>query len=236
VPGLIAMFGVLYLTLHLGLTSAYLLWLYHRDPVAFPVIRTTLLAATALSVVVFVLYPTAPPRMAGMGIVDTVTSNHVDLNHGLIRAFYNPFAAIPSLHFGWALVIGLSLYRHSQSLTGKIGGGAYPIIVLTIIIATGNHFVLDALAGAAVVGAGYLLPVTARNVTARRVAAKPTAQRRNSASTRATGSLTGSAPNSWPWTTAFAARRCPSTCPSNAGDGQLRAGSRGRCTPRDLRR
>jgi PAP2 superfamily len=151
VPGLIGTLGVLYLTLHLGVTGAYLIWLYRRDPVAFPVVRTTLLIATALSVAIFVLYPTAPPRMAGIGLADTVSGGHVDLNRGLLPAFYNPFAAIPSLHFGYALVVGVSLSRHSRRLAGRVAGALYPAVVVVVIVATGNHFLLDAAAGAVVV-------------------------------------------------------------------------------------
>lgn len=162
VPGLLGMLSVSYLTLHLGVTAAYLVWLYRRDPIAFPLARTTLLIATALSVAIFVLYPTAPPRMAGVGIADTVSGNHVDLNRGLLHAFYNPFAAIPSLHFGYALVVGTGLYRHGQRWATRITGVLYPLLVLGVIVATGNHFLIDAAAGAAIVALALVAAVGLR--------------------------------------------------------------------------
>jgi hypothetical protein len=156
IPGMLRLFGVLYLTLHLGLTGLCLFWLYRRRPSAFAFVRTTLLIATVISLVIFALYPTAPPRMAGVGIADTVSGAHFDLNHGLVKLFYNPFAAVPSLHFGYALIVGLSAARQVRSRLARLAAGGYPALVLAIIVTTGNHFIVDAVAGALVAGAAAL--------------------------------------------------------------------------------
>jgi hypothetical protein len=97
-PGLTSLLDVAYLTLHLAVTAAVLLWLHRRHAAAFPFVRTTLLLASGLALVGFLAYPTAPPRLAGVGIVDTVSSGRVDLNRGLISSVYNPYAAVPSMH------------------------------------------------------------------------------------------------------------------------------------------
>jgi len=151
IPGALPVLGALYLTMHLGFTGGHLVWLYRRRPNTYPVVRTMLIVSTVLSLVVFVLYPTAPPRMAGLGIVDTVSGQHFNLNSGLVKLFYNPFAAVPSMHFGYALIIGTSLVCVSRTLVAKLSGIAYPLLVLFIIVVTGNHFFLDAVAGAIVV-------------------------------------------------------------------------------------
>ena len=109
VPGLIGTLGFLYLTLHLTVTGSYLLWLHRRRPAAFPLVRTALLIASGLAVIGYVAFPTAPPRLAGLGIADTISGGHVDLNHGLVSSLYNPFAAVPSMHIGYAVVVGASL-------------------------------------------------------------------------------------------------------------------------------
>jgi hypothetical protein len=88
-----------YLTLHLAVTVAVLLWLHRRRPEAFPLVRTTLVIASGLALGGYLVYPTAPPRTAGIGIADTVSSGHVDLNTGLVSSLYNPYAAVPSMHF-----------------------------------------------------------------------------------------------------------------------------------------
>jgi cytochrome bd-type quinol oxidase subunit 2 len=89
-PGLTSLLGTAYLTLHLAVTAGLLLWLHQRRPDVFPFVRTTLLLASGLSLIGFLVYPTAPPRLAGIGIVDTVSDGHVDLNKGLVSSLYNP--------------------------------------------------------------------------------------------------------------------------------------------------
>jgi hypothetical protein len=155
IPHLVPLLGVAYLTLHLAVTAGLLLWVHQRQPLAFPLVRNTLLAATAISVIGFVVFPTAPPRLAGVGVSDTVSGDHIDLNSGLVSSLYNPFAAIPSMHFGYALIVGVVLARLAASPGGRIAGFAYAPFVLLVIVATGNHFLLDALIGGGVAVVGY---------------------------------------------------------------------------------
>jgi PAP2 superfamily len=163
-PGLTSLLGISYLTLHLGVTAALLLWLHRRRPAAFPRVRTTLLLASGLSLIGFLIYPTAPPRLAGIDIADTVSNGHVDLNHGLVSALYNPYAAVPSMHVGYALIVAATLLRHGRHLVVRTLGALYPPFVLLVIVATGNHFFFDAAAGAlvAVVAAAAAAPLTRR--------------------------------------------------------------------------
>jgi len=157
VPGLTGLFGVAYLTLHLTVTAGVLLWLHRRRPEGFPFVRTALLLASGLALVGFLLYPTAPPRLAGVGIVDTVSGRHVDLNRGLVSSLYNPYAALPSMHIGYALIVAAGLLRHGRRLHVRAIGALYPPFVLLVIVATGNHFFLDAAAGALVAGLAVAL-------------------------------------------------------------------------------
>lgn len=160
-PGLIGALGILYLTLHLAVTGGYLLWLHRRRPAAFPVVRTALLIGSALALIGFVAFPTAPPRLAALGIADTISGGHVDLNHGLVSALYNPFAAVPSMHVGYAVIVAASLIRHGARPALRLLGALYPLVVLLVIVATGNHFLIDALAGVTVAAlAGAAAAVT----------------------------------------------------------------------------
>jgi hypothetical protein len=156
VPGLIGTLGFAYLTLHLTVTGALLLWLHCRRPAAFPLVRTTLLLASAFAVVGYLVFPTAPPRLSGVGIADTVSRGSVDLNAGLVSSFYNPFAAVPSMHVGYALIVSASLARYAPHRITRLVGIAYPPFVLFVIVATGNHFLADAAAGAAVAAVALL--------------------------------------------------------------------------------
>jgi len=168
-PGVTSLLGVAYLTLHLTVTAGVLLWLHRRRPEGFAFARTALLLASALSLVGFLVYPTAPPRLAGIGILDTVSGRHVDLNRGLVSSLYNPYAAVPSMHVGYALIVAAALLRHGRHLLVRALGALYPPFVLLVIVATGNHFFLDAAAGALVAGLAAALgarltygPATAR--------------------------------------------------------------------------
>jgi PAP2 superfamily len=162
VPGLTGLLGAAYLTLHLAVTAGLLLWLHQRRPAAFPFVRTTLLLASGLALVGFLVYPTAPPRLAGVGLVDTVSGGRVDLNHGLVSSLYNPDAAVPSMHIGYALVVGASVLRYARSHLAHLAGAIYPPFVLLVVVATGNHFFFDAVTGAITVAlaAGAALLIT----------------------------------------------------------------------------
>ncbi|MCP9487233.1 MAG: phosphatase PAP2 family protein [Gaiellaceae bacterium MAG52_C11] len=156
VPGLAGLLGVAYLALHLVLTPAVLVWVYraHRD--RFPLVRTTLVVSTALALVGYVVYPAAPPRLADLGFTDTVSEGaHLNLSSDLLGSFYNPIAAVPSLHFGYALLVGGAVAWLARRRALRLVGAVYPAVMLFIIVATGNHFLLDAVAGGAVVLAGW---------------------------------------------------------------------------------
>jgi hypothetical protein len=154
VPVLMPALGALYMTLHAGATILLLVWLYRRRRDVFPFARNALIAATALALVVHIAFPTAPPRLIGL-TADAVTDRtHINLNSHVLGALYNPIAAMPSLHFGYALLVGLVVAKFARSIVSRILGLLYPGLVLFVIVATGNHYILDAVAGAAVMVAG----------------------------------------------------------------------------------
>ena len=121
-------------------------------------VRTTLVTATALALVGYVLYPAAPPRLAGLGFSDTVTTHAgINLSSDVLGTLYNPFAAVPSLHFGYALIVGVALATLAKRRVVRVAGALYPLAMLLVIVGTGNHFVFDAALGAVVVLAGWLV-------------------------------------------------------------------------------
>jgi len=148
IPGLEGLLGVAYLTLHLATTVAVLLWLHERRPDAFPLVRTALLIASGLALVGFLAFPTAPPRLAGIGVADTVSNAHIDLNTGLASSVYNRYAAVPSMHVGYAFIVAASVFLYSRRALIRVLALLYPPFVLLVVVATGNHFFFDAAAGA----------------------------------------------------------------------------------------
>jgi hypothetical protein len=157
-PGLPTLLGIAYLALHFVGTGVFLVWLHRTHRGYFPIVRNTLIGATAVALAIYILYPVAPPRLANLGFVDTVSHNaKVNLSSDLLGSLYNPFAAVPSLHFGYALLVGVALAKLSYSRLGRIIGWSYPALMLIIIVGTGNHFFFDAAGGALAIGVGYAL-------------------------------------------------------------------------------
>jgi len=147
----------MYATLHYLVTPLVLIWMWrsHRD--AYPRARTTLAVATVIGLVGFSLLPVAPPRMLP-GFVDTMAqyagtgwwSTDASAPRG-VGSFTNQFAAMPSLHVGWALWCGWQMVRFGKHLITRISGVLYPALITLVVVATGNHYLLDAFAGIGVV-------------------------------------------------------------------------------------
>lgn len=127
-----------------------LIWLAWRRRGAYRLFRTALLCSIALAGVVHLLYPVAPPRLVGgLGISDWVglSGGHDTGSFAGIR--FNPYAAMPSMHVGWSLLVGLMAWN---VLPGRwrVLGVVHPAMMTIAVTATGNHYLLDALGGAAV--------------------------------------------------------------------------------------
>jgi len=151
-PVLPMLLGLAYMSLHFAATAAMLVWVHRNRREHFALVRTTLVVSTAVSLAIYVLYPAAPPRLAGLGFSDTVTDQaHVNLSSDALGSLYNPFAAVPSLHFGYALIVGAAVYALARRPWMRAIGALYPPFMLFTIVATGNHFFFDAAAGGLVV-------------------------------------------------------------------------------------
>jgi membrane-associated phospholipid phosphatase len=133
-----------------------LLFVYLRRNWAFTRLRNTLLLANLIGLVGFVLMPTAPPRMfPELGFVDTLAGFGINHDSAIVRNDANPYAAMPSLHAADALIVGVGLFLVVRSRWRYLWL-LWPVWVWFSVIATGNHFWLDILAGivvAAVAGA-----------------------------------------------------------------------------------
>jgi hypothetical protein len=156
-PAVPMLLGFAYMSLHFGATASVLVWVHRRHRDRFPLVRTTLIVSTAISLAIYILYPAAPPRLAGIGFADTVTEKAgINLSSDALGSLYNPFAAVPSLHFGYALLVGVTVAVLARRRWVRWLGAAYPPFMLFTIVATGNHFIFDAAAGGLVVVIAYL--------------------------------------------------------------------------------
>lgn len=146
-PRLVHALNAGYAVLNVSLSVGWLLRLYARRDAGFQRERRAAVAAFTGALPVFLLLPTAPPRTLD-GFVDTLAAGGVDIEHPFLVRFYNPIAAMPSHHLAFAVVTGTGLARRTRGVQ-RAGWAAYAPLVALVVVATGNHFVLDVLAGAA---------------------------------------------------------------------------------------
>ncbi|MGJ5946166.1 bifunctional glycosyltransferase 87/phosphatase PAP2 family protein [Streptomyces neyagawaensis] len=153
-------FDFYYTSFHFVAPLTVLGILYWRRPADYRWARTALGFTTLLALVGFFFYPLAPPRlMPGLGIIDTIhgVQDFSKPDYGTLTQLANQYAAMPSLHFGWSLWCGLTIAIVAPRWWMKALGLLHPTFTVAAIVATGNHWVLDAVGGAAVVGAGFAL-------------------------------------------------------------------------------
>ncbi|MGW6541361.1 bifunctional glycosyltransferase 87/phosphatase PAP2 family protein [Streptomyces massasporeus] len=163
-----------YTSFHFMVPLAVLAVLYRRRPGDYRWARSALGFATLLALVGFWLYPLAPPRlMPTLGFIDTVhgVQDFSQPDYGTLTALTNQYAAMPSLHFGWSLWCGVVIAVLATRWWLKALGLLHPLLTLASIVATANHWVLDAAGGAVVIAAGFGITYLLQGPRARTVAA-----------------------------------------------------------------
>jgi hypothetical protein len=139
-----------YATLHFIVTLGVLVWLFRSHPGRYAATRLVLFATTGVALVGYYLYPLAPPRlMNGGDFVDTVMVHQTwgSMASGDLKHMSNQYAAMPSMHIGWSLWCGLTVFALASVPWVRVLGLLYPAATLLVIVATANHFWLDAVGG-----------------------------------------------------------------------------------------
>lgn len=156
----IELWNVFYGTFHFVVTIVALVLLFRRFPDRYPRWRNTLAFTTALALIGFATYPLLPPRLlpASYGYVDTLRAygSLWSFESGAVNKLSNQYAAMPSLHFAWAVWSSLVLVPILRRPWAKALAAVYPVATLFAIVVTGNHYILDAAGGAAALGVGAL--------------------------------------------------------------------------------
>jgi hypothetical protein len=145
----------LYLNVQTTVTLGGMLWVYIRHNERYGFVRNMFFVAFLFACILYVVVPTAPPRLmpSDYGFHDSV-ADYSGPRKFIWDAFANPYAAMPSMHVGFALMIGLSIASLTRFRPLRAVWVAYPAVILFVVVATGNHFWLDAAAGAAVAAIG----------------------------------------------------------------------------------
>ena len=141
----------MYVNSHFVITTTFLTWLYLRRNDAYYYVRNMFMVAMGLALVLYVAYPTAPPRfMTELGFTDSVAGFVGESASNGANLLYNPYAAVPSMHVAFALMIGIPAVMLVRNRVLKGIWGVYPAVVTFVVLVTANHFWLDAVFGAMV--------------------------------------------------------------------------------------
>lgn len=138
----------IYIWGHWPVVIGTLVWLIVRRPKTYSVYRNAFLISGFVAMFVFALYPVAPPRLLpGFDVVDTVTEQSRSYRVLQPPSLTNPYAAMPSLHFGWNLLMGIAIVREARLRPFRIFGYIMPAMMFIGIVLTANHYLLDGIAG-----------------------------------------------------------------------------------------
>ncbi len=148
-----------YLNAHYFVTIGALLFIYLRRNDSFYFVRNMFMIAMAIALVGYALYPTAPPRlMPEWGFTDSISQFlGTTVDYGPEKAFLNFYAAVPSMHVCFAIMVGWPMAKLVASRPAKIAWSLYPLFTTFVVVATGNHYLTDAFLGAVTAGASALL-------------------------------------------------------------------------------
>src|ERR687894_1972660 len=141
----------MYVNSHFVVTTTFLIWLYIARNHAFYFVRNMFLVAMSLALVGYMAYPTAPPRfMPEWGFSDSVATFVGEGAENSANALYNPYAAVPSMHVAFALMIAVPAFFLVRNRVLKAFWAIYPALVTFVVMVTANHFWMDAALGALV--------------------------------------------------------------------------------------
>jgi hypothetical protein len=158
-----------YIAAQLLVVPGALIFLYHRSRPVYYKLRNTILATWLISIPIYAAFPVAPPRLADMGMVDTITEQTgFAMDSALTTKFYNELAAVPSLHVGFAVVVGIALAAGLRNPIARTAALLWGPVIALAVVATGNHYVFDIAAGLVVSAAGYGVGTVAARASSRR--------------------------------------------------------------------
>ena len=149
-----------YLNAHYFVTLGALVFIYLRRNDSFYFVRNMFMIAMAIALVGYTVYPTAPPRlMPEWGFTDSIAqfmgTPHVE--SGPTSALLNFYAAVPSMHVCFAILVGIPMARLVKRWPAKLAWRLYPLLITFVVVATGNHYLTDVFLGALTAGAAALL-------------------------------------------------------------------------------
>lgn len=154
----------IYLWAHLPVLIIGAIWVYLRNRQRYRVYRNALLISAVIGLLFYAFFPVAPPRLLPeWGFVDTVALLNPE-NYNLQPGFLvNHYAAVPSLHVGWALLVGVALFNVDHSVPVRVFAVLLPLAMFFSVVLTANHFIFDIIVGAVIVLAAIAVAFVMEN-------------------------------------------------------------------------
>ena len=149
----------IYMNSQFAVVLGFFFWLYVFRNESFYFVRNMFMISMGLALIGYALYPTAPPRLfPEYGFVDTINDfSNVNHDSALVKVFINPYAAVPSMHCAFALMVGVTAAKLSRHWYTRALWSLWPALVVWVVIVTGNHYWADAALGALAAAASALL-------------------------------------------------------------------------------
>ena len=157
VPFLTTLSNWVYIWLHWPVIIVSLIWLHHARAYEYLILRNAMFLSGAVGLIIFTTFPVAPPRLIGAGFVDTVTDLSTSYRVLQPPNLVNKYAAVPSLHVGWNLLVGLVVFRATTNRMVRVLAVVTPLLMTIAVMTTANHYLIDAVLGAAIALAGLLV-------------------------------------------------------------------------------
>jgi membrane-associated phospholipid phosphatase len=147
----------IYIWGHWPVIITTLVWLLLKNRTVFVRLRNAMMISGGIGMVIFALYPVMPPRLLDLGLVDTVTRSSESYRVLQPPMFTNQYAAMPSLHVGWDLLVGMAIVAAATSVWLRTVGFIMPVLMTLAVVLTANHYLLDVVAGIALVLVAHVI-------------------------------------------------------------------------------
>jgi hypothetical protein len=147
----------IYIWGHWPLITITLFWLFLSQRGEYQLLRNAMFISGGIGLIIFMIYPVAPPRLLDDVVVDTIAMYSESYRILQPPDLVNKYAAVPSLHVGWNLLIGIFIYRNSSFMVLRLFAILSPILMAIAVITTGNHFFIDGFVGSGVALTGYAI-------------------------------------------------------------------------------
>jgi hypothetical protein len=164
---LVSFLNAFYLYGHLPIIGVLAVWMYFWHRPQYLLMRNAFLLSGAIGLIIFVNFPTAPPRLlethgVELGFVDTIFLEYNQSRPDTPSFFVNEYAALPSLHIGWNLLVGITLWLATRNVLMRAFGVLMPLTMFAVIVLTANHYIIDAFAGFGVMMLGLMIALAGR--------------------------------------------------------------------------